>query len=306
MSYLVLIASNFHRFEDGSDISKTPTTTNGVKVKYHIDGTQIPEPSSRKSKVTRNKFLKTRVLSRVFSEDYERVKKRVLVLDPRGQIIHRWNKIFLVACLVSLFVDPLFFYLPVVREEVCIDIGKNLEIVLTIVRSVGDLFYMIQIFMKFRTAYVAPSSKVFGRGELVLTYSKIAVRYFSKGFWLDFIAALPLPQVGTDEMIFGYEVRPNVSTSLTIYMLLLHLQVLIWIIIPTLRGSTMANTKNVLRFFIIFQYIPRLYLIFPLSSQIVKATGVVTETAWAGAAYNLMLYMLASHVSHHRNVIRKI
>lgn len=59
----------------------------------------------------------------------------------------------------------------------------------------------------------------------------------------------------------------------------------------------MANTKNVLRFIIIFQYIPRLYLVFPLSSQIVKATGVVTETAWAGAAYNLMLYMLASHVS---------
>jgi cyclic nucleotide gated channel len=51
----------------------------------------------------------------------------------------------------------------VVREEVCIDIGKKLEVVLTIVRSVGDLFYMIQIFTKFRTAYVAPSSKVFGR-----------------------------------------------------------------------------------------------------------------------------------------------
>ncbi|GKB44955.1 CNGC15b-like protein [Tanacetum coccineum] len=58
----------------------------------------------------------------------------------------------------------------------------------------------------------------------------------------------------------------------------------------------MANTKNVLRFIIIFQYLPRLYLIFPLTSQIVEATGVVTETAWAGAAYNLMLFMLASHV----------
>jgi cyclic nucleotide gated channel len=73
--------------------------------------------------------------------------------------------------------------------------------------------------------------------------------------------------------------------------------VLIWIIIPNLGGSTIANTKNVLRFIIIFQYLPRLFLIFPLSSQIVKATGVVTETAWAGAAYNLMLYMLASHVN---------
>lgn len=58
----------------------------------------------------------------------------------------------------------------------------------------------------------------------------------------------------------------------------------------------MANTKNVLRFIIIFQYLPRLFLILPLSSRIIKANGVVTETAWAGAAYNLMLYMLASHV----------
>lgn len=59
----------------------------------------------------------------------------------------------------------------------------------------------------------------------------------------------------------------------------------------------MMNTKNALRFIIIVQYIPRLCLIYPLSSQIVKATGVVTETAWAGAAYNLILYILASHVS---------
>ena len=74
-------------------------------------------------------------------------------------------------------------------------------------------------------------------------------------------------------------------------------QVLIWAIIPSLKGSTLTDARNVLRFSIIIQYLPRLFLIFPLSKQIVKATGVVTETAWAGAAYNLMLYMLASHVS---------
>lgn len=45
------------------------------------------------------------------------------------------------------------------------------------------------------------------------------------------------------------------------------------------------------------QYVPRLYLIFPLNKKIVKANGVVTKTAVMGAAYNLLLYMLASHVS---------
>ncbi|KAL5709947.1 Protein CNGC15c [Ranunculus cassubicifolius] len=210
--------------------------------------------------------LKAKVLSRVFSEDYGRVVKRNKVLDPRGPVIRRWNKIFLVTSLISLFLDPLFFYLPRVHHQTCIHMEIPLQLLLTVTRSIADVFYWIQISFRFRTAYVAPSSRVFGRGELVIDTSKIAKRYLYKWFWLELVAALPLPQV------------------------------LIWVAIPSLLGSTMNNAKNALRFTLILQYIPRLYLIFPLSAQIVKATGVVTETAWAGAAYNLMLYMLASHV----------
>ncbi|XP_010542586.1 PREDICTED: putative cyclic nucleotide-gated ion channel 15 isoform X2 [Tarenaya hassleriana] len=169
------------RFQEDLELAKGPVVNgeSAVKLKYKIDGTQISASSSRKNinMSPGKKSLKAKVLSRVFSEDLERVKSTIL--DPRG---------------------------PTIR------------------------------------------------------------RYLQKSFWIHLIAALPLPQV------------------------------LIWIVIPNLRGSTMTNTKNVLRFIIIFQYIPRMFLIFPLSRQIIKATGVVTETAWAGAAYNLMLYMLASHV----------
>nr|XP_043633299.1 protein CNGC15b-like [Erigeron canadensis] len=252
------------RFQDDTEPPKFQIVNgdNLFKVKYNIDGKQRPETRKPEKHPTRSS-LKSKVLSRVFSEDYERVKKKIL--DPRGLTIRKWNKVFLVACLVSLFVDPLFFYLPSIKENACIDIGFSLKVSLTIVRSVADLFYIIQIYVKFMTAYVAPSSRVFGRGELVIDTSKIAKRYITGDLWIDFIAALPLPQM------------------------------LIWIIIPSLNGSAMTNTKDVLRFIIILQYVPRLYLIFPLTSQIVGATGVVTETAWAGAAYNLMLYMLASH-----------
>lgn len=242
----------------------TSKSENVVKVKYNIHGTRTCELGSKNCENEADRNRKSRVLSRVFSEDYERMKRKLL--DPRGPTIHRWNKIFLVACLVSLFVDPLFFYLPVIKHESCIDIGFTLEVILTVIRSIADIFYTIQIFIRFRTSYVAPSSRVFGRGELVIDSSKIASRYFWGGFWLDLIAALPLPQI------------------------------LIWGVIPNLRGSTIRNTKTGLRFIIIFQYIPRLCLIYPLSSQIVMATGVVTATAWAGAAYNLILYILGSHV----------
>lgn len=136
-----------------------------------------------------------RELSRVFSEDYDVAEMNIL--DPRGLVMNRWNKIFLVACLVSLFVDPLFFYLPEARTDFCINISIPLEVTLTIVRSVVDAFYAFQILVKFRTAFVAPSSRVFGRGELILDRAKISSRYLKSGFCPDLIAALPLPQVYT-------------------------------------------------------------------------------------------------------------
>ncbi|KAL2328597.1 hypothetical protein Fmac_022024 [Flemingia macrophylla] len=138
--------SRFVRFQDDVESAKFPTTIGGNRIK--LNGTQVDETSGKKAHSTRKtgKFLKARVLSRVFSEDYERVRKRTL-LDPRGQTIHRWNKIFLVACLVSLFVDPLFFYLPVVRDEVCIDIGTALEVLIWIVipNLGGASWYLLSI-----------------------------------------------------------------------------------------------------------------------------------------------------------------
>ncbi|TYI77126.1 hypothetical protein E1A91_D06G124800v1 [Gossypium mustelinum] len=119
---------------------------------------------------------------------------------------------------------------------------------------------------RFRTAYVSPTSRVFGRGELVTHPDLIAKRYLRSDFFIDLVAALPLPQI------------------------------VIWFIIPAIRSSHADYTNNALVLIVLLQYVPRLYLIFPLSSQIIKATGVVTKTAWAGAAYNLLLYMLASHV----------
>ncbi|KAL4569798.1 hypothetical protein LXL04_025441 [Taraxacum kok-saghyz] len=61
-----------------------------------------------------------------------------------------------VAALISIAIDPLFFYLPEVK------------ITLTVIRSIVDVFYLIQIYVRFRTAFDEPSTRVLGRGELVL------------------------------------------------------------------------------------------------------------------------------------------
>lgn len=74
------------------------------------------------------------------------------------------------------------------------------------------------------------------------------------------------------------------------------LQIVIWLVIPATKKDRADQTNNTLALIVLIQYVPRLFLIFPLNRRIIKTTGVVAKTAWAGAAYNLLLYMLASHV----------
>ncbi|CAI9094801.1 OLC1v1030598C1 [Oldenlandia corymbosa var. corymbosa] len=208
--------------------------------------------------------------NKVFPEGSYETRKR-WIIDPGSEISLKWNRIFLCSCLVALFVDPLFFYLPsVVNDDEsstsCMTTDLNLGITITCFRTLADMFYVLHVLIKFRTAYVSPSSRVFGRGELVMDLKLISERYMKSDFFIDVIAALPLPQI------------------------------VIWFIMPAIRSSHADHTNNTLVLIVLFQYLPRLYLIFPLSSEIIKATGVVAKTAWAGAAYNLLLYMLASHV----------
>ncbi|KAL5708908.1 hypothetical protein ACHQM5_019654 [Ranunculus cassubicifolius] len=188
------------------------------------------------------------------------------ILDPNGSIISLWNRIFLAFCLSALFVDPLFFYLPYIAGPACMEVEMGLFAIVCVLRTIADLTYLMHIVFKFRTAFVLPGSRVIGRGELVMEPKEIAIHYLKSDFIIDFAAMLPLPQI-MNLFIIPY------SSS---------------------RGS--AHSNNALSLIVLIQYVPRLFLIFPLNRRIVKNTGVVTKTAWAGAAYNLLLYMLASHV----------
>ncbi|XP_076930305.1 cyclic nucleotide-gated ion channel 1-like [Bidens hawaiensis] len=188
-------------------------------------------------------------------------------LNPQGKFLQKWNKIFVLSCVIAVSVDPLFFYVPIVKDnKKCLDLDNKLQITASVLRSFTDIFYIVHIIFQFRTGFIPPSSRVFGRGVLVEDSWAIAKRYLSSYFLVDILAVLPLPQV------------------------------VIWIIIPKLSGSKSLNTKDLLKFVVFFQYIPRMLRIYPLYKEVTRTSGILTETAWAGAAFNLFLYMLASHV----------
>ncbi|CAL5374665.1 unnamed protein product [Camellia sinensis] len=196
--------------------------------------------------------LKFGVSRAVFPEDLKVSEKKIF--DPQDKFLQWWNKLFVVSCILAVSVDPLFFYLPVFSqssESDCLDIDRKLAIIATTLRTIIDVFYLIHMALQFRTAYIAPSSRVFGRGELVIDPRQIAKRYLR---WI-----------------------------------------VVWSFLQRSKGSDVLATKQALLFIILLQYIPRFVRILPLTSELKRTSGVFAETAWAGAVYYLLLYMLASH-----------
>ncbi|KAK8358113.1 hypothetical protein V6Z12_A05G459000 [Gossypium hirsutum] len=151
-------------------------------------------------------------------------------------------------------------------DKKCLALDEKMETTACVLRSFTDIFYIIHIIFQFRTGFIAPSSRVFGRGVLVEDSQAIAKRYLRSYFLIDVLAVLPLPQL------------------------------VILIIIPEMSGLKSLNTKNLLKIVVLFQYLPRVFRIYPLYKEVTRTSGILTETAWAGAAFNLFLYMLASHV----------
>ena len=128
-----------------------------------------------------------------FAEDLKSYK--INTFDPQDKLLFQMNWVFFVSCLFAVAVDPLFFFLPIINNSNCIGIDKKLAVTSTIIRTIIDCVYLIRVCLQFRTAYVAPSSRVFATGELVIDPMLIAKRYFKSYFAMDFVALLPLPQV---------------------------------------------------------------------------------------------------------------
>ncbi|XP_038693034.1 putative cyclic nucleotide-gated ion channel 8 [Tripterygium wilfordii] len=216
--------------------------------------------------MTFGQALRSGVTRAVFPEDLTVSEKKIF--DPQDKSLLLWNRLFVISCILSVSIDPLFFYLPVFDQASnCLGMDIKLAVTTTTIRTIVDSFYLIRMALQFRTAYIAPSSRVFGRGELVIDPAQIAARYLSRYFIVDFLAILPIPQI------------------------------VVWNHLGKTADSEVWATKSALLDIVFLQYVPRFVRFIPLTSELKKTAGVFAESALAGAAYYLLWYMLSSHIA---------
>ncbi|KAL6847128.1 hypothetical protein ACP4OV_022981 [Aristida adscensionis] len=270
----------FVRLEDASPPASPPRASmehgrgahlGGLHMDTYFSGppsaAKIRARSMRVAAGVMNKSERLKNIGIVFQEDFKNMSQKVF--DPQDAFLVRMNRLFVFACIVSVAVDPLFLYLPAVTvtdKNTCIGFDRYMATGATAVRTAVDAFYLARIALQFRTAYIAPSSRVFGRGELVIDRALIARRYLRRFFVVDVLSVLPLPQVP----IFKFMHRE--------------------------KGKDLLATKNAVLFTVLWQYIPRLVRFYPITSELKRTTGVFAETAFGGAAFYLLLYILASHM----------
>ncbi|XP_039156466.1 probable cyclic nucleotide-gated ion channel 20, chloroplastic [Eucalyptus grandis] len=178
-------------------------------------------------------------------------------MTPQPPAFQWWIKIFVISCVVTVFIDPLMlFFSSVHKEDICIVLNWSMTTTMLFLRSGTDFIYLLHILLQFRLPYVAPITRDVG----------VALRYLRGYFFLDLFIAVPLPQI------------------------------LIWLVLPKFDSSSASyHAEYLLRTGVIVQYIPRLYRVLPLLTG-QSPTGFIFESAWANFIINLLMFVLASHV----------
>ncbi|GBG84526.1 hypothetical protein CBR_g38808 [Chara braunii] len=203
-------------------------------------------------------------------------------INPHSAFMKRWNKIVLAACIIALFIDPLFaFMFYVLRkggggggeeegvEKFCVDVTRGLYgNILLASRTITDLVYWVNIYLQFRLCYFQRSS--LGPGVLITEPKQIAARYLKRfygGFGHDFIAALPLPQV------------------------------IMWAVFPTWKpGERLREAKKIVSLVVMLQYLPRMVRFLPLVFTLPTVAGFVFESSWFMTWMYLVVFFLFGHV----------
>ncbi|KAH0971965.1 hypothetical protein GBA52_024121 [Prunus armeniaca] len=151
-----------------------------------------PRPILTHSAPARRRSLKEEILDRLLS-----IWKKTLKISKEflGPLLPIWNKIFVISCVFAVLMDPLFFYTPVINEDMkCLELDKNLKKIALALRSVTDLFYLVDIIFQIYQLNVTSKISING-ATFRLERVKSAKKILLSCIVIDTFAVLPVPQL---------------------------------------------------------------------------------------------------------------
>ncbi|XP_034206127.1 cyclic nucleotide-gated ion channel 1-like isoform X3 [Prunus dulcis] len=203
----------------------------------------------------------------------------------------RLTKIFITSCVLGVFLDPLFLYIPLLNHDLkCLRLDNTIKIIALVSRLFTDLFYVGRIILQVcRFENCSP----FMNRILPKSCSSKLITSFIKCFR----ELLPeVTEVHEKEYLIPSitkEIRES-SIIVDILAILPLPQVAILIFFPKMRVSGSFG-KRIMNFLVMVQYVPRVLRIY-LSCKKARKPFKGQIPLWLKGLLNLFLYILASHV----------
>ncbi|XP_070674663.1 uncharacterized protein [Malus domestica] len=194
-----------------------------------------------------------------------------------------WKKIFISSCLCAIILDPLFLYIPILKDDIkCLMLDPKLKIVTLLLRSLTDFFYLMDIIIRiYRSENYSGLIDELNRRQHRLNFNfvmKSCVPRIAKTIWasydilIDIVALLPLSQVA---ILIFFSKMIDLRSLTTTRMVLMNV-------------------------FALLQYVPRVLRIY-LSFKELKKRPLkekLRETPiWIKGVLNFSMYIIASHVA---------
>ncbi|KAL6132182.1 hypothetical protein ACLB2K_070565 [Fragaria x ananassa] len=155
-----------------------------------------------------------------------------------------WDSIFVASCVIAVSLDPLFFYIPIIdRERKCLQADIQLRTATIILRSLMDITFIVHIIYQIREAMIAAGSDKMATQEeskffYIFEYFDAVIDNLSwRSFITDILSVLPIPQV------------------------------LLLIVFFKMRGPGYLDQRKILNFFLLAQYLARIYRIHTFMSM---------------------------------------
>ncbi|KAL6286635.1 hypothetical protein ACE6H2_011025 [Prunus campanulata] len=203
----------------------------------------------------------------------------------------RLTKIFITSCVLGVFLDPLFLYIPLLNHDLkCLRLDNTIKIIALVSRLFTDLFYVGRIILQVcRFENCSP----FINRILPESCSSKLITSLIKCFR----ELLPeVTEVHEKEYLIPSITKEILESSIIVDILaILPLpQVAILIFFPKMRVSGSFG-KRIMNFLVMVQYIPRVLRIY-LSCKKARKPFKGHIPLWLKGSLNFFLYILASHV----------
>ncbi|KAH9646568.1 Cyclic nucleotide-gated ion channel 1 [Citrus sinensis] len=195
------------------------------------------------------------------AESRSQINQRSSISSPvkiyeMGGIGNSGSSIQLFLSMAAVSIDPLFFYIPVVNDnKKCIRLDYKLAVTATGLRSLFDFLYIFYITPQLLADLVASVNAKHEANNSL----KSLMKFWLGSLFVDLPAVFPLPQL------------------------------VILSIIPRMSGLKILSGMMLLKYSVLIQFVLRMIRIYPWT------LGKLGEATWAIAAFNLLLYVLASH-----------